>query len=181
MRHANRNDRVVKVNVTRLHAFNPWSDETPDTAPLTKSPTPTTHSEWEADTTPPLVGDLIIIAAAQTVPSDPPFRIAEVLNLSPAIDTQDNLTVQWYGNDKNILLGKYTPGWLHQEDKWYYRGKRLHKSHRQLTNINDNVSLSTWNVCFQGFQLTTTNEIPLPLLKAIHYSEWITWTSPDFD
>lgn len=154
--------KVITTHVNKICRFMPWSQGILSTSGNIDEKMLYKAGEWVEK------GALIVVPLERPYP----FGIAKVLNTK----TDGTLSLQWYGNKENSIKGSYLPGWTTPtKTSIYYAEEKKKTNHTPYTTSMDDISLNQRDVIMHDFELTKTNKLPAPLLRAIARDPYVWW------
>ena len=151
----------IRTHVNKLCRFQPWSEGITSTSSAIDANRLFKCGEWVTN------GALVVVPLAEPYP----FGIARVISSTD----KGKLQLQWLGNRDNKVQGPYEAGWNASNGSKYYAAEPRHKSHKPYTTAQDKVVLNQRDVIMHGFQLTKSNALPAPLLRAIARNPLVWW------
>ena len=159
--------RDIETHSNKLCLFQPWSQGLASTSGDIDAKRLYRCGEWAE------VDALVVVPLHRPYP----FGIAKVLTC----DESGNLNLQWLGNSKDNVLGRYEPGWRNpRSETTYYAPTPRDKSDVPYTADMDKseVVMSQRDVLIHGFELTAARKLPATLLEAIGRHPHVWWTPP---
>jgi exodeoxyribonuclease III len=175
--------KLIKVNVNRLREFTPWDNEHLYSNSNEEVLRAGNEHEDDAEEAEDWVGshyhdegELVIVPYQMESGDDQPFEVGKILQRRP--NHEFGHLVQWFGNNKMDVHGKWKLGWLQANKKkrgdvkHYFRPARTHTSHLPYTNETTSTVVTDANTLpIRPFELTDKHEIPLGLLKELSARE----------
>jgi hypothetical protein len=155
--------RTVDTHVNKLCLYKPWKEGLQSTSAELDAKRMYRTGEWVPD------GELVVVPLLEPYP----FGIARVLRC----DEDGELELQWLSNPGNKPAGTYKPGWQPPRGEPYYADQPKAKSHKPYTTHMDDIVLNQRDVIIHSFELTGSQRLPQPLLRAIARHEDVWWTT----
>jgi hypothetical protein len=162
--------KAIDTHVNKLALFQPWSAGLPSTSWDIDAKRLFKSGGWAK------TGELVLVPLERPHP----FGIAKILQVS----IQGDLTLQWYGNGAGPVIdgericdtkGTYLPGWTGPRvRKPYYQAEPRREEHLAFT-AGEGARMNQRDVLIHGFELTKSNRLPSPLIRAIAKEPYIWW------
>ena len=143
----------VQTHANRLCAYQPWSDGITSTSFEIDIRRRYRTGEWVKE------GALVLIPLERPYP----FGIAKMLKCSENGD----MNLQWLGNAKNTVNGKFEKGWKKTNGTIYYNNIPKNISDEPYTIEDSNIRMNQRDVIMHDFDLTISGYLPKPLIRAI--------------
>ena len=152
----------IETHVNKISPFNPWAEGLASTS-------------WDIDGRRLYrAGDWVENGALVVVPLERPypFGVAKVLSC----DDEGDLKLQWYGNSADDIKSTFEPGWTtSKKGKAYYTVSKREAHHLPYTTCMDGITMNQRDVLIHSFQLTKSERLPAPLLRAIAKHPYVWW------
>jgi len=191
-----RRKKEENIHISRIVKYNPWSDDILDTAKGSMVPGHDIRQaeviqeqdlqgikeQHNRDGDNVYMKEFVAVATECDTETPLPFLIAKVTDLGPLATAEIHeglkfrkLNGRVYGNAQHNPKGVLRHGWMDNNNKFYFKAKSLHNTHRPLMLSCLNNNWTTYRVVLAGFELNANETLSQNILDTLRASAYLSW------